>query len=326
MYRMQFNALIFLALVMATCLWPQRARASDTGSDVVSQGGVTVTLQDVDAYMSRIPADQWAGFINSPERIEKVLRDILRDKQLAAQAVSMKLDQSANAQAQIEQARTTVLARLRMQALDKSIKVPDLNQLAKEEYLAHKDQYVVPANVTVQHILISTAERSNEDALKLAEEVRAKAVAGKTPFDDLVKDYSDDPSKLSNYGRMRDATSDKYVPEFAKAAAKLTAANPISEPVKTKFGFHIIKLLSSTPAKQKTFDEVKDSIVTHLRAQYIDDQKKEFLSNLAAQPMTPYPDVIASLHSRYFTGNGEPVTQQPQPQPPAAAPAPALTH
>jgi peptidyl-prolyl cis-trans isomerase C len=308
-------------------LWATCVFAGDVDSKAVSQGGVTVTLQDVDAYMARIPSDKWAGFISSPERIEQVLRDILRNKQLAAQAVTMKLDQNASAQAQIEQARTDVLARLRMQALDKSIKVPDLEQLAKEDYLAHKDQYVVPANVTVEHILISTNDRSVDDALKLAEQVRAKAIANPDSFEDLVKEYSDDPSKRTNNGKMRDATSDKYVPEFSKAAARLTAQHPISEPVKTKFGFHIIKLMSATAAKQKTFDEVKDSIVEHLREQYIDDQKKQFLSNLAAQPMTPYPDVIASLHGRYFTATGEPVAQpQPLPQPPTAASGTAPTH
>ena len=53
---------------------------------VVSQGGATVTLGDVDAFMQHIPAEKRTGFVNSAERIETMLKDILRTKQLALNA------------------------------------------------------------------------------------------------------------------------------------------------------------------------------------------------------------------------------------------------
>lgn len=307
---------------IAIVLPASRACAVDLGDKVVSQGGVTVTVSDVDAYMARIPAEKWAGFVSSAERIEKMLRDILRNKMLAAQAVDMKLDQSASAQAQITQARTDVLARLRMQSFAESIKVPDLTQLAKEEYLTHKDQYVIPENVVVEHILVSNSARSDAEAKALAEKIRAEAEADPAKFEDMVKKYSDDPSKDSNGGVMRDASSAKYVPEFAKAAGKLTAQDPISPLVKTKFGYHILKLISATPAKPQTFDEVKAQILDGLGKQYSADQTSNFLGQLTGQEMTPYPDAIAALHGRYYTGTGVPVENpQPQPQPQPIPPA-----
>lgn len=297
------------------------ANSADVKEPVVSQGGVTVTVGDVDGYMARLPADKWAGFVSNPQRIESMLKDLLRTKQLAQQAREMKLDSGAMAQSQIALAEDDVLGKLRFEAFVKSIKVPDLTQLAKEEYLSHKDQYMVPADVTVQHILIAASkERSEDDAKKLAEDVHAQAVADPAHFDDLVKKYSDDESKGTNDGVMKDAASSKYVKEFADAAAKLSAKDSISPVVKTRFGYHILKFVSGTPAKQQTFDEVKAQILDGLDKQYIADQKKDFLNQLAGQKMTPYPDAIASLHDRYFTGAGVPVEN-----PPAAAGAKSLT-
>jgi len=266
---------------------------------VVSQGGATVTLGDVDAFMQHIPAEKRTGFVNSAERIETMLKDILRTKQLALQARQLKLDQSAEARFALKLAEDDTLAKMRLMRYNAELKAPDLSALAREEYLAHKDRYIIPADVTVQHVLVSVQGRSLEDALKLAETIRAEAAKDPSAFEDLVQKYSDDPSKGSNHGRMKDATSEKYVPEFAKAANALTQATPISSPVKTKYGYHILKLLDRKPEQQQTFEQAKDKILTTLRDQYISDQRRNFLNELSNKPLDPNPDVIGSLHERY---------------------------
>ncbi len=310
-------------LLAAICVAISAAAFAGAGADekVVTQGDATVTLSDVDAYMARIPADKWPGFVSDAGRIESMLNDLLRTKQLAQQARAMKLDQSQQVKNQLALAQDDVLAKLRFDIFTKSIQVPDLSQLAKEEYLSHKDQYVIPKKVTVQHVLISTGKHSDADAKDLAEQVRAQAVKDPAGFDALVDKYSDDASKASNHGKMEDATSSRYVKEFGEAAAKLTATDPISPVIKTKFGYHILKFVDATPAQQKTFDEVKAQILDGLDKQYIADQRKDFLNQLSNQKMTPYPDAIASLHDRYFTGSGVPVDAAVRtPAPPPAAP------
>lgn len=266
-----------------------------------------MTLGDVDAYMARIPREKWAGFVSSGDRIETMLRDILRTKQLAAQARELKLDQDPTVKAQIAYAEDDVLAKNRFQAYTDSIKAPDLSQLAKEEYLANKDQYLIPANVKVQQILISTDGRTDEDARKLADTVRAEAIANPAKFEDLVMKYSDDPQKDLKKGIVKDATSSKLVPPFAKAAGELLVPGSISPIVKTSYGYHILKLVERTPARQRTFDEVKAEIVERLSKQYIAQQRTDFLNKLSSQDMKPYPDVIASLHDRYFKVADAPV-------------------
>lgn len=277
----------------------ESAAAVEAADAVVTQGGATVTVADVDAYMARIPHDKWGGFVSSADRIESMLHNLLRTKQLAQQARELKLDQTAQASAALALARDEQLARMRLEKFSADIKPPNLDQLAKEQYQSHKDQYVIPAKVTVQHVLIGIPKHSEDDAKKLADTVRAEAVRDPAHFDALIDQYSDDASKASNHGRMEDATSSKYVAEFARAAGELSLKQPISEPVKTKFGYHILKLIDLQPGKQQTFTEVKDKIVAGLRDQYASDQRRNFLNELSNQPMDPKPDAIAALHDRY---------------------------
>lgn len=323
MLKLHTTVALIVALTAAAMV-PRSAAAADVGASlaepVVAQGGVTITIGDVDAYMARIPADKWAGFVSSGTRIESMLKDLLRVKQLAQQARDMKLDADPEVQSKLALAQDTLLANIRAEAFAKSIRVPDLTQLAKEEYLTHKDQYVIPADFVVQQILIMAHQRSDDEAQKLADTVRAQAVTDPAHFEDLVEKYSEDPTKAKNKGVMKDATSKKYAPQFAKAAGELTEANPVSPVVKTKFGYHILKLMSSTPARQQTFAEAKDTILEGLNKQYVMDQNKDFLNQLSNQKMTPYPDAIASLHDRYYTGTGVPLAAPAKPSAPTAAP------
>lgn len=275
--------------------------ASDTR--VVSQGGVGITVGDVDGYMNRVPREKWSGFIESAERIEGLLRNVLRTKQLAQQALDLKLDQDPQVRAQLRYAQDEVLAHARLDRFTKELKIPDLNQLAKERYTAQKAQFAIPARVTVQHLLIGTGERPEAEARALAEHVRDEAMKDPDQFDALVEKYSEDPSKANNHGKMVDATSSKYVPEFARAADALTEKTPISPLVKTKFGFHVIKLLNRQPERQQTFDQVKDKLLADLREQYVSDQRRDFLNQLSNQVLDPNPDAVAALHDRYFQGN-----------------------
>jgi len=295
-----FAALIAFAGLIQAGLVPAAEGGTDT--TVVSQGGVSVTLADVDAYMQRVPKEKWSGFIDNAQRIETVLKNLLRTKQLAQQAKDEKLDQTPEMRGQLALAQDEVLAKARLDEFTQKIKTPDLAQLAKEQYTAHKSDYVTPAKVTVQHLLIATGKHSDADAKALAETVRSEALKDPAQFGALVEKYSDDPSKISNHGRMEDATSSKYAPEFARTAGELTAQEPISQPVKTKFGYHVLKLVAREEGKPQTFDEVKAKLIAGLREQYVSDQRTDFLNQLSNQKLEPNPDIIASLHGRYSQG------------------------
>ena len=122
---------------------------------VVAQGDIELTLTDIDARISRIPPENRANFINDPERIETLLRNMLLTKQMAREAEAAGAHEDPVVKADIAYARDEVLSRRRNAMLVKDVAFPDFDTLAKERYIASPDLYRSPERITLRHILIA---------------------------------------------------------------------------------------------------------------------------------------------------------------------------
>lgn len=141
-------------------------------------------------------------------------------------------------------------------------------------YNQHQEQYRVPEEVKVSHILIKTPpagadgkvdEKAVEEARKKAEDVWKQLKAG-AKFEDLAKKYSDDPGSAKQGGELGWIGRGRTVAEFEKAAFGL-AKGQISDLVKSSYGFHIIRSEDKHEAHLKTLDEVKAEIEPLIRQQ-----------------------------------------------------------
>lgn len=133
----------------------------------------------------------------------------------------------------------------------------------QKKFDAGKEGYIM---ADVSHILIGLTdkegkERTDAEAKKLADEVKAKLDKG-GDFAELAKEYSDDGSAAKG-GDLGDAAVAGYVPEFKDASIKQKIGE-IGGPVKTQFGYHIIKVNSRTDTLT---DEVKDKIRKELASE-----------------------------------------------------------
>ena len=291
-----------LAMAFLSAMMLNAAHAVDVDTPVATQGGVSVTIGDLDGFMRHIPEDKRAGFFSSPTRINQMVIGLLRNKQMANQAIALKLDNDPAVKAQIAYATAEILATARLEAFTKSLKVPSFAASAKEQYQTHKSDYVVKETIGVQHVLISLTGRVDADAKKLAEKVRQEAMANPAQFDALVEKYSDDPSKAANIGHINDATAKEISVPFAAAARNLKKRNEISPAVKTPFGYHILKLDGISPARQMEFAEVKDKLEASLRENYIAEQRKAFLASLDEATPEVNPQFMEIMQQRYLPG------------------------
>src|SRR5690606_1286121 len=156
----------------------------------------------------------------------------------------------------------------------------DWEAAALEEYTANQQNYEMPDQVSASHILISTEERSEEDAEALAREVLGKLRAGED-FATVAREFSEDGSVVGNSGDLGFFSRGQMVAPFEEAAFAMTEPGQLSEPVKTQFGYHIIRFNEYRPASLRTFDQVKNLIIpevqrrrqTQLRADKIAEVK-----------------------------------------------------
>ena len=127
------------------------------------------------------------------------------------------------------------------------------------------DRFVDPERRHGSHILVE-AGSDDAAALKKAEQLAARAKAGED-FAKLARENSDDPGSKQAGGDLGWATREAYVQPFAEALFGMQKGE-IRGPVKTQFGYHIIRLDDVQPAHQRSFEEVRAA----LEADYRKDQ------------------------------------------------------
>ncbi|MBQ9419969.1 MAG: peptidylprolyl isomerase [Synergistaceae bacterium] len=127
---------------------------------------------------------------------------------------------------------------------------------AKKFYDENTKLFTQPERVRASHILVS----NDESLAKVQEELKA----GKS-FDVVAKEFSTDPGSASNGGDLGEFPRGVMVPEFEKAAFGLKEPGDVSEPVKSQFGWHIIKLGEHIPESAMPFEQVKEHIVQELK-------------------------------------------------------------
>jgi len=150
------------------------------------------------------------------------------------------------------------------------------DQELQSYYLKNKEQFKQDEQIKARHILIKIDNfqdnASVEKALKKAEEIYKKAKSG-AKFEELAKQYSDDISK-NNGGDLGFVKRGMMIKEFEDALFSLKEGE-ISKPVKTSFGYHIIKNEKYLPKKEYTFAEVKDQIRSTILKDKIMSQFKQ---------------------------------------------------
>ena len=177
---------------------------------------------------------------------------------------------------------------------DKGLDVTDAD--AKKHYDENQKRYEVKERVKASHILIkvkddkapptktpadATAKATgltDADAKKKIDALYKEATKKGSDFAELAKKESMGPSAPRG-GDLGEFTKGRMVPEFEEVAFA-TKPGTVSKPVKTKFGYHIIKVYEKKPAGTKSFDEVKEQIVARLEARKFRDAREAMVKEL----------------------------------------------
>ncbi|WP_050794324.1 peptidylprolyl isomerase [Paenibacillus curdlanolyticus] len=147
----------------------------------------------------------------------------------------------------------------------------------KAEYEKNKGGYNL---VSVRHILISTVDpstgeekRKDEEALKIAKEVKAKLDKG-GDWKALANQYSDDEGSKGNGGLYENASPNSWVAEF-KEAAITQPVGTVGEPVKSQYGYHVMKV---EKRESKKFEELSEDVKTQVKTGAINTKMGDFMT------------------------------------------------
>ena len=181
-------------------------------------------------------------------------------------------------------------------------------------YDQHRDEYRVPEQVKVSHILIKTPlaapgakedEKAVADARAKAEDVLKQVKAG-GDFAKLAEKYSDDPGSAKSGGELGWIGRGRTVPEFEKAAFSL-GKGQTSDLIKSSYGFHIIRVEDKQEAHLKSLTEVKNEIEEKVKQQKTAQATESTANALLSQARTNGLDKAAAAKGQtavttdYFT-------------------------
>ena len=294
-------------LVSAWALADEHESTSDVeltpDTVLVTQGEVEFTVRDFDAASKRIPDDVRPGYMANFNRVVQDLTNLLALKVISERARQEDFLERPDIQAELAIVENQLLAGRFLDEWVANQPEPDYEQQARERYLLNREDYQDPETVDVSHILIKPDIRSDEEARKLAEEILEKAKAGdRETFKELAKEYSEDRGSATGGGLYQRARRDGLVKPFSDAAFTAKEFNVAFGPVKTDFGYHIMMVHERYPPRQKTFDEVKNTIIPGLREAHKQSIRRDYMNEVKAADKDVNEEAIRALRD-YYAGD-----------------------
>ena len=285
MHRIFSPFVVMALLVAADCI----AQAQGAADEVLAENAlVKLTRADYETDLLRVPPDMRSEFAASPTRLTMMLNTLLIDKTLAQEARNAGLDRDPEIARRLalETDRFYAQAMLgkveRDAAAEFESKSEGFLAKAREVYALNKSKYMLPEQVSVSHILFA-AKRGDSAALALAEEARARLVAG-ADFAELARQLSDDPSAKRNGGQLGWLGGGQTDAAVVKAAFELKNTGDLSEPVHSRLGWHIIRLDGRRPGREQSFEEAQKKIMNDLKQRYIQDARRAKLEAINKDP------------------------------------------
>lgn len=234
--------------------------------------GHEITEDEVNQFINNMPQEQRA-YMSNPQARAQLLEQIIHLHLFAAYGKEELNIPATDAYKKVlENVQTEIISNMAVTETIKNSTVTD--EEVEAYYEENKDRFVSAPTASAKHILVDTEDKCNE--------VLAEINAGTKTFEDAAKEYSTCPSKERG-GDLGTFGKGQMVPEF-DAAVFGAEVGKVLGPVKTQFGYHLIRVKELRQAETQPFESVKDQIRQSLVQ--------------AAQKKT-YSEKVAELEGKY---------------------------
>lgn len=217
---------------------------------IASVGTEKITQAELDNAIFALK--QRGRDMDNPEGRELILDELISQKLFLVDARKNLYEFNPEFKAQMEKIKEEMLINYAISKAVADVTVTDED--AKKFYDENSEKFVGGPTVNASHILVD-----DENLLK---QIKEEIEKGEITFEDAAKKYSTCPSKEEG-GNLGDFGRGQMVPEFEQAAFAMEEGQ-ISDPVKTQFGYHLIKLNSKSASKPIEFDLIKAQIKKNL--------------------------------------------------------------
>jgi peptidyl-prolyl cis-trans isomerase C len=236
--------------------------------NVATVNGKPIPAAKVDQVVKQVVAQGKAT--DSPQLREAIKKDLIGREVLIQEADKQGVGARPDVKNAIDNARQSIIINAMLADYIKKNPVKDAD--IKAEYDKYKSQ-VGDKEYHARHILVATEDEAKAIIAKLK---------GGAKFEELAK-QSKDPGSKDNGGDLDWASPANFVPEFSKAMTSLQKGAVTETPVKTQYGFHVIKLDDVRAAKIPALDEVKQQVAEQLQQRKLAAFREELMKKAKIQ-------------------------------------------
>jgi peptidyl-prolyl cis-trans isomerase C len=236
--------------------------------NVATVNGKPIPAAKVDQVVKQVVAQGKAT--DSPQLREAIKKDLIGREVLIQEADKQGVGTRPDVKNAIDNARQSIIINAMLADYIKKNPVKDAD--IKAEYDKYKAQ-VGDKEYHARHILVGTEDEAKQIIAKLK---------GGAKFEDLAK-QSKDPGSAANGGDLDWASPASFVPEFSKAMTSLQKGQITETPVKTQYGYHVIKLEDVRAAKVPPMEEVKQQIAESLQQRKLASYRDELMKKAKIQ-------------------------------------------
>lgn len=301
---MRFVFLIVFVTSLLSCTG-NRVRTINTPelkmeADVLmkSPSGIKLTAVDIENTITAAPGDAKHSILGNGEMFMKFTKTQYLSKQFVEYAIQHQLDQDPLIMAKLVNYKNRLLTKAAVSHYIDQQEKPDFSDLAHERYLVNQSRYTDPEQILISHILIRTGgKHADAEAKKIAEDLLEKAKLG-DDFKALASKHSEDSSSAVG-GDLGWVKKGQMIKPFEKVAFALQKPGDIGALVKTKYGYHIIKLFEKKAARQQSFEEVKPLILSNLESEHAKELQSQMVLKYDVSDDTEInTDEISALYVR----------------------------
>lgn len=228
------------------------ASAGSFAQNLAIVNGKAVPKTRLDALAAQV---ERAGRQITPEMAGQLREEVIAREVFMQEADKLGLAQSEDYRNQMELARQSILIRELFSDFQKK------NPVTEAEMKAEYDKFVAANSgkeYKARHILVEKEDQAKAIIANLKKGAK---------FEDIAKKQSKDPGSGANGGDLDWSGADNYVPEFSQAMVKLNKGQTTDRPVKTQFGWHVIRLDDVRTPQLPSFDQVKPQLQQQMSQQ-----------------------------------------------------------
>ena len=234
---------------MAEILTPGSFGAANQATEarvLASVNGKAITDEDVTRFIMAMGRNGQA--YNNPQGRAAVLEQLIAQRLFLLDAQRNLLEREQAFKDQLAAVKEQLLMEYAINKCVESVRVNE--DEVRAYYDAHKDEMTEGETVNASHILVDSEEK--------AAELLAAINAGEISFEDAAKENSSCPSSAQG-GNLGDFGRGQMVPEFDQACFEMEEGE-VRGPVKTQFGFHLIRLNKKNPAEILSYNDVRSQL------------------------------------------------------------------